>query len=108
MEAAGRDPRVYGGHSLRIGGATAAHAANVPPSLIRLMGRWSSDIYEIYCRLSLESALGVGQAIASAQVTPAAEAFHEENLEMLPSEVARLAEVLGEEAEEEEVIEGRD
>jgi hypothetical protein len=34
--------------------------------------------------------------------------FHDENLEMLPSEVARLAEVLGEEAEEEEVIEGRD
>ena len=51
MEAAGRNPAVYGGHSLRIGGATAAHAANIPPSLIRLMGRWSSDIYEIYCRL---------------------------------------------------------
>ena len=96
MEAAGCDPRVYGGHSLRIGGATAAHAANVPPtaSLIRLMARWSSDIYEIYCRLYLESALGVGQAIASAQVTTAAEATHDENLEMLPSEVARLAEVL--------------
>ena len=45
MEAAGRNPAVYGGHSLRIGGATAAHAANIPPSLIRLMGRWSSDIY---------------------------------------------------------------
>jgi hypothetical protein len=62
----------------------------------------------MYCRLSLESALGVGQAIASAQVTPAAEAFHDENLEMLPSEVARLADFLGEEAEEEEEIEGRD
>jgi hypothetical protein len=99
MGAAGRDPNVYGGHSLRIGGATAAHAANIPPSLIRLMGRWSSDIYEIYCRLSLESALGVGQAIASAQVTPAAEAFHDENLEMLPSEVGQLAEDFGSEPE---------
>ena len=108
MAAAGRDPKIYGGHSLRIGGAMAAHAdANVPPSLIRLMGRWSSDIYEIYRPLSLESALGMGQAIASAQVTPAAEAFHDENLEMLPSEVARLAECIGE-AEEEEEIEGRD
>ena len=96
MEAAGRNPAVYGGHSLRIGGATAAHAANIPPSLIRLMGRWSSYIYEIYCRLSIESALGVGQAIASAQVTPAAKAFHDESLEMLPSEVARLAEWVGE------------
>ena len=108
MGAAGRDPRVYGGHSLRIGGATAAHAANVSPSLIRLMGRWSSDIYEIYCRLSLESALGVGQAIASAQVTATAEAFHYENLEMLPSEVGRLAEVFGDEAESEGDEEGRD
>ena len=52
----------------------------------------------------------MGQAIASAQVTPAAEAFHDENLEILPSKVARLvlAEVFGEEAEEEEVMEGRD
>jgi hypothetical protein len=107
MEAAGRNPAVYGGHSLRIGGATAAHAANIPPSLIRLMGRWSSDIYEIYCRLSIESALSVGQAIASAQVTPAAEAFHDECLEMLPSEVAQLAEWVGE-AEEEEEMEDRD
>ena len=72
------------------------------------MGSWSSDIYEIYCRLSLESALGVGQAIASAQVTAAVEAFHDDNLEMLPSEVARLAEVFGEVTEEEEVEEERD
>ena len=103
MEAAGRDPRVYGGHSLRIGGATAAHAAGVPPSLIRLMGRWSSDIYEIYCRLSIESALGVGQAIASAMVTTSSEAFHDEELEMLPSEVGNLAVLFGEEEVEEEV-----
>ena len=72
------------------------------------MGRWSSDIYEIYFRLSLESALGVGQAIASAQVTATAEAFHDENLEMLPSEVGRLAEVFGEEAESEGDEEGHD
>ena len=30
MEAAGCDPKVYGGHSLRIGGATVAHAAKYP------------------------------------------------------------------------------
>ena len=40
-------------------------------------------------------------------MTPAAEAFHDENLEMLLSEVARLAECIGE-AEEEEEVEGRD
>ena len=66
MAAAGRDPSRYGAHSLRIGGATAAFADGVSPQLIRLMGRWSSDVYEIYCRMSMQSALHVGTAIASA------------------------------------------
>ena len=39
MQAAGFDPARYGAHSLRIGGATAALAAGVPPAQIRLMGR---------------------------------------------------------------------
>ena len=52
----------------------------------------------------------MGQAIASAQMTAAAEAcFHDENLEMLPSEVGWLAEVFAwEEAESEGDAEGRD
>lgn len=90
MAAAGCNPALYGAHSLRIGGATAALAAGVPPNAIRLMGRWSSDVYEIYCRISLQSAVGVGEAIASATVSPAGEAFHEEALEFLPSEVAQV------------------
>ena len=88
MAAAGRDPARYGAHSLRIGGATAALAAGVSPQLIRMMGRWSSDIYEIYCRMSMEAALGVTAALCAADVTPAAEAFSTEALEMLPSEYA--------------------
>lgn len=55
MEAVGEDPRCYGAHSLRIGAATAALAAGVAPQQIRALGRWSSDVYEIYCRLSLHS-----------------------------------------------------
>jgi hypothetical protein len=88
MHVAGRDPSRYGGHSLRIGGATAALAAGVSPTLIRLMGRWSSDIYELYCRMSVEAALGVGQAIASAEVTSVDAGFHEEHFELQASEVA--------------------
>ena len=88
MAAAGQDPARYGAHSLRIGGATAALAAGVPPALIRVMGRWSSDIYEIYTRMSVEAALGVGAAIGSATVTRPDEGFHEEHFELLPSEVA--------------------
>ena len=88
MLAAGCDPALFGAHSLRIGGATAALAAGVPPALIRLMGRWSSDVYEIYCRMSRQAALGVGRAISSAaDVATFEQQFHEEHLELLQSEI---------------------
>ena len=106
MRAAGCDERRYGAHSLRIGGATAALAAGVPPSLIRMMGRWSSDIYEIYCRMSIEAALSVGKAICSATVSPADDrAFHEEHLELLPEEVDRNRALMGTDVDDDDAIE---
>ena len=60
MSAIGRPAADYGAHSLRIGGATAALAAGVDPSVIRLLGRWSSDCYEIYTRLNRQVAVRVG------------------------------------------------
>ena len=66
MAAAGEESSRFGAHSLRIGGATAALAAGVPASFIRAMGRWSSEIYEIYTRLSDWAVLRFGEAIASA------------------------------------------
>ena len=90
-QAAGRNPRLFGAHSLRIGGASAALAAGVPPALIRMMGRWSSDVYEIYCRMSVEAALQVGTALSSATMSTFEAGFHEEHLELLPEEVAFLA-----------------
>jgi len=95
MRLIGRDPALYGAHSLRIGGATAALAAGVPPQLIRLMGRWSSDVYEIYTRLSIESALATGTALASATVTGTTGAFTEEHFELLPEEVAETGRMVG-------------
>jgi hypothetical protein len=87
MRAAGRDPSLYGAHSLRIGGASAALAAGVPPALIRLLGRWSSDVYEIYCRMSLQSALQVGRAVGSTRVDSLEGGFHEEHFELQPDEI---------------------
>jgi hypothetical protein len=87
MRAIGLDPARFGAHSLRIGGATAALAAGVPPALIRIMGRWSSDVYEIYCRMSIQSAIGVGRAIASATVDATAMRFRTEELELTRPEV---------------------
>jgi hypothetical protein len=39
-----------GGHSIRAGGATSLAENGVPPSLIQLLGRWSSDAFLVYIR----------------------------------------------------------
>ena len=67
MTALGENPDEYGAHSLRIGGATAAMAEGVPPAYIKAMGRWSSEIYAIYCRLSSAAVVKFGGAIGSAE-----------------------------------------
>jgi hypothetical protein len=65
MRRLGLEPRRFGAHSLRIGGATAALAAGMNPATIRAAGRWSSEVYRIYCRLSRQSAAGVATTIGS-------------------------------------------
>jgi len=58
------DPTLYGGHSARVGGATAAAKALVDVRLIKRHGRWKSDAVYIYIRddsysmLPLQEALG--------------------------------------------------
>ena len=39
-------------HSFRIGGASAAASAGIPDSQTQILGRWSSDAYRRYLRLS--------------------------------------------------------
>jgi hypothetical protein len=46
----GLAPGEFGGHSYRIGGATALHALKCPELVLKTIGRWSSDIFEIYAR----------------------------------------------------------
>jgi hypothetical protein len=48
LQRLGFDPNLYNGHSMRIGAATSAGAANVPDHLIKILGRWTSDCYTRY------------------------------------------------------------
>ena len=45
------DPKLYKGHSFRIGAATSAAARGVPLSVIQNMGRWKSDAFKNYIRM---------------------------------------------------------
>ena len=91
MQALGLDPACFGAHSLRIGGATAALAAGVHPSIIRITGRWSSDVWQIYARLSKQSALVVSKVIGSTPFDDCERGeFMSEELELMPEEMASL------------------
>jgi hypothetical protein len=93
MSNIGLDPARFGAHSLRIGGATAAAAAGVPPSVIRVMGRWNSEIFEIYTRLTQQAAAQMTSVIGSTAFHDMERgAFHTEELELLPSELDVLPE----------------
>ena len=66
LEALGLPPQLFGLHSLRSGGATAAAQQQVPERLIKLHGRWTSDTVRIYtCAVPQDRwlvSLAMGQA----------------------------------------------
>lgn len=68
LELAGLEVGRYSGHSLRIGAATSAAAAGVPDHLIKMLGRWQSDAYQLYVRTPRDSLLGVARLIGGPQV----------------------------------------
>ena len=54
MAAIGENPDEFSTHSMRIGGATALFAAGANETVIRTMGRWSSDMHRLYVRACFE------------------------------------------------------
>ena len=66
-----------GAHSLRIGGATALFAAGAEPTIIRTMGRWSSDIYRLYVRACFNQTLDWSRKAGSTLVHDVAQEFDE-------------------------------
>jgi integrase len=57
------NPRAFGSHSLRKGGATAAAEAGIEERLIRKHGNWHSDAVYVYIKESLRNRLSVSRAI---------------------------------------------
>ena len=80
VEWDGGDSTLYGAHSLRIGGATAALAAGVSALVIKAMGRWGSDVFEIYARLSDVAARAFGRKVSSADYEEVPGAYYSEEL----------------------------
>ena len=64
LAALGLDPKQFGLHSLRSGGASAAANAGVPDRLFKRHGRWRSEnAKDGYVKDSMESRLSVSRDI---------------------------------------------
>ena len=55
-------------------------AAGVPALVIKAMGRWGSDVYEIYAMLSDATARDFGHRVASVEYDEVEGAFYSEDL----------------------------
>ena len=77
MRAIGEDPSQFGTHSFRIGGATALFAAGADETVIRTMGRWNSDIHQLYVRACFERCCEWTRRAGSTVVTDVARVFDE-------------------------------
>ena len=67
LEAAGLETSRYCGHSLHIGAATSAAAAGVPDHLIKVLGRWHLEAFQLYVRTPPDTLLSVASLIRGHQ-----------------------------------------
>ena len=77
MRAVGEKEGDFSSHSLRIGGATAHFTAGANETVIRTMGRWSSDIYRLYVRACFEQCCEWTRKAGSTEVSDLSGEFDE-------------------------------
>ena len=69
-----------------------ALAAGVEPSMIRLLGRWASDVAEVYMRMSREAASRISAVVGSTPFNDIERyTFRTEDLEVLPTEWSSMS-----------------
>ena len=56
-------PGHFSGHSFRIGATTRAAQCGIPNHLIKTLGKWSSDAYQLHVRTPAESILEVSRRL---------------------------------------------
>jgi hypothetical protein len=88
--AVGMDVTCLSSHSLRIGGATALSDAGVPDRDIQFAGRWRSDTFLRYIRVSLRRLASIASALyvgPSSSIAPVASAYDhlDDILDLTPS-----------------------
>ena len=72
LATVGINPKHYASHSFRIDVATSEGAVNMPPWLIKTLGRWTSDCYERYIKISPSTLCSATQQLASCVMQPLA------------------------------------
>ena len=77
MSVIGENPDQFGTHSYRIGGATALFAAGATDTIIRTMGRWSSDMHRLYVRACMDQCLDWTRRAGSTRSRTVAAEFDE-------------------------------